>query len=126
MKTARANHTATLLPDGRVLVTGGDQGFSPLATAELYDPATGVFTATTHPMSTGRSQHIAMLLPSGKVLVEGNGSADIFDPAAQTFTPTIGTPVNRQDLQSPARRDAPPLLSLDASSDGTGAFWHAR
>jgi hypothetical protein len=111
MKTARANHTATLLLDGRVLITGGDQGFSPIATAELYDPATGVFTTTTHPMSTGRSQHIAMLLPSGKVLVDGNGSADIFDPAAQTFTPNIGTPVNRKSHTAVLLADGTVLIT---------------
>ncbi|MEO8045051.1 MAG: kelch repeat-containing protein [Spartobacteria bacterium] len=96
MVTARADHTATLLPDGRVLITGGDQGFSPLQTAELYNPTTGTFSLTTQQMTSGRSQHTATLLPSGKVLVNGGGSADLFDPAAQTFTKTSGMPVSRK------------------------------
>src|SRR5689334_1794516 len=45
--TARAYHTATLLPNGKVLVAGGiDSSFTVLRSAELYDPATGIWTAT--------------------------------------------------------------------------------
>ena len=47
LATARASHTATLLPNGKVLVAGGeDSSFNPLASAELYDPASGTWTAT--------------------------------------------------------------------------------
>jgi Kelch motif/Galactose oxidase, central domain len=99
MTTARNLHTATLLDhgppatNGKVLITGGSIGFlSDLATAELFDPATGTFTST-GAMSEVRSEHTATLLADGKVLLAG-GSADnvaeLFDPAAGTFTPTTG------------------------------------
>src|SRR5882762_1595291 len=56
LKTARSHHTATLLPDGRVLVVGGEHGQDPLASAELYDPATGTFSDT-NSLSTARDAH---------------------------------------------------------------------
>ena len=68
---ARVYHTATLLPSGKVLVAGGQGiGGALLSSAELYDPATGTWTATGS-LGTGRSFHTATLLPSGKVLVAG-------------------------------------------------------
>jgi N-acetylneuraminic acid mutarotase len=87
MATARIEHTATLLPSGKVLVAGGYSGttLSTFASAEIYDPATGSWSAATS-MGSARSQHTATLLPNGKVLVVGgfnNGaraSAEVFDP----------------------------------------------
>ena len=84
MATARAFHTATLLPDGEVLVAGG--GEPGPASAELYDPGTGTWTATAS-MSTGRAYHTATLLPDGRVLVAGGmgagrGSAELYDPGS--------------------------------------------
>src|SRR5262249_56054413 len=87
MATARANHTATLLLNGQVLVAGGYDFPNLLASAELYDPATGVWAATGS-MATARSLHTATLLPNGKVLVVGNygfpgpplASAELYDP----------------------------------------------
>lgn len=95
---ARANHTATLLPDGKVLITGGFGGnFQPLASAELYDPSTGKFTPTSD-MNTSRAWHTAILLANGKVLITGGVqdsqlstflvSAEIYDPSIGTFAPT--------------------------------------
>jgi hypothetical protein len=65
----RKYHTATLLPDGLVLVAGGDRG-GPLSTAGLYDPATGMWAATAS-MGSARAAHTATLLPSGQMLVAG-------------------------------------------------------
>jgi N-acetylneuraminic acid mutarotase len=100
MKTARVNFTATLLADGRVLVTGG-YSRDPLTgrdsitkTAEIYDPATEAWTDTA-PMSTIRKRHTATMLANGKVLVVGGETSDgiatnlaeLYDPATGTWTP---------------------------------------
>jgi hypothetical protein len=69
--TARHLHTATLLPNGQVLVADGlGNDGNAIASAELYDPATGVWTATG---STATARHVptATLLPNGQVLVAG-------------------------------------------------------
>jgi hypothetical protein len=99
MTTARTLHTATLLPGGKVLVTGGlssHAAASELASAELYDPATNQFTATANAMGAARYWHAAAVLPGGQVLVAGGygtgggalASADLFDPATGRFTAT--------------------------------------
>ena len=69
LTTARWVHTATLLPNGKVLVAGGlTAAFS--RSAELYDPASGTWSATGS-LNTARYLHTATLLPNGKVLVAG-------------------------------------------------------
>jgi len=93
MHHARIAHTATMLPDGRVLVAGG-RGAEVTATAEIYDPKTGVFTETGR-MLTARYKHTAGVLPDGRVLVAGGSderdwhgtlsSAEIYDPQRGTF-----------------------------------------
>jgi hypothetical protein len=101
MTEARKGHTSTLLSNGKVLITGGcnNSGSEPicnnyLATAELYDPATGTF-ASTGGMSVPRLNHTATLLPNGKVLIAGgsNGGlavaiSEIYDSATGQFTRT--------------------------------------
>jgi N-acetylneuraminic acid mutarotase len=96
LSNIRYGHTATLLPNGKVLVAGGyDGGF--LSGAELYNPALGTWTAT-GPLNTGRHRHTATLLPNGKVLVVGGwnannlSSAELYDPATGTWTTT--SPLN--------------------------------
>src|SRR5437879_1575275 len=80
MTGVRQEHASTLLSDGRVLVTGGQLSDGELLkSSELYDPATGVFTAITHAMSIPRSQHTGTLLPDGHVLLVGGKSADLYD-----------------------------------------------
>ena len=71
MTVARADDPATLLPDGTVLIAGsnGDGGLT-LASAELYDPATGTFMRTGD-MTADRGLHTATLLNDGKVLIAG-------------------------------------------------------
>ena len=85
MTAARAGHTATLLPNGKVLIAGG----TGLPSAELYDPVTGLFTPTGN-MTTPRLGHTASLLPDGRVLIIGGtltgASAEIYDPATSVFT----------------------------------------
>jgi len=100
MVYGRAQHTATLLNDGRVLVTGGNQ-ISPssnfdLNTAELYDPTTGSFAPAGNIMETTRFLHTATLLNTGEVLITGGenvigpGLSELFDPVSGTFKPTGG------------------------------------
>jgi hypothetical protein len=102
MAVARFRHTATLLKNGQVLITGGvplDSSI-PTSTAELYDPATGIFT-TTGGMSTAREEHAATLLDDGTVLITGGQSpvmnsnnlqltatAEIYNPTTGLFAPT--------------------------------------
>ena len=86
----RGFHTATLLLDGRVLVTGGFVAIdeSTTASAEIYDPATGQFTAA-GTMQTGRTAHSAIRLTDGRVLVVGGVQAttvtDLFEPRTNTW-----------------------------------------
>jgi hypothetical protein len=84
--------SATLLPDGEVLVTGGeDANFNLLASAELYNPATGTWSATGS-MTTARAGQSATLLNNGQVLVAGGtgatAAAELYNPATGKFTAT--------------------------------------
>jgi hypothetical protein len=87
LATARGVHAATLLPDGRVLVTGGivDRLATTTTTAEIYDPSTGRFGPAGE-MQVGRFLHSAILLTDGRVLVLGgqraSAATDVYDPAA--------------------------------------------
>ena len=97
LKTATLFHTATLLPNGKVLVAGGQAISGITNRAELFDTLVGTWT-NTGAMTAKRYVHTATLLLNGKVLVAGgfaagNGgsplsSAELFDPAIGTWTPT--------------------------------------
>lgn len=96
--------TGTLLPNGTVLVTGGETGFDGTgggftSSAELYNPSTGSWTFTTGAMTTARLFHQATLLQNGKLLITGGtsnsaassaavASAEIYDPSTRTFSLT--------------------------------------
>ncbi len=92
METARALHAATLLADGRVLVTGGFVGVdgSTTASAEIYDPSTGGFSPA-GAMQVDRIGHSAILLTDGRVLVlagmQASAATDVFDPTADRWRP---------------------------------------
>ncbi len=94
MAFARTEQAATLLPDGKVLITGGaDAKGRTLASAEIYDPAGHSFTKT-GPMRYPRRDHAAGLLNNGQVLVTGGwgadknpvNSAELFDESSGTFS----------------------------------------
>ena len=95
MLKPRASHTATRLPDGRVLIVGGGLT-SGRAAAEIWDPAEGGSEASGS-LSHGRLQHAATLLPGGEVLVTGGlselegpgspiGAAELWDSSTGTFS----------------------------------------
>ncbi len=92
MSMARRAHTATRLPDARVLVAGGLNETGTLGGAELYNAASGAWTATAA-MGTARSGATAVLLQNGKVLINGGrdglgnalASAELYDPATGTW-----------------------------------------
>ena len=98
----RYKHTATMLQNGQALIAGGETDPTPSGafnTAELYNPATQVFTPVLVPMTAAREGQAAALLNSGQVLITGGdnppagslNSAEIFDPTANTFTAVTST-----------------------------------
>jgi hypothetical protein len=110
MTVARYSHTAALLPSGKVLIAGGFCARGPCDRAELYDPASGTFTAASN-MTVAREDHTATLLSNGKVLIAGGkyyaetdevylAGAELYDPAAGTFTATGSMTVARDDHTS--------------------------
>jgi GH25 family lysozyme M1 (1,4-beta-N-acetylmuramidase)/N-acetylneuraminic acid mutarotase len=94
LNVARGQHTAVLLPNGKVMVMGG-YATNYLSSVETYDPSTGTWT-TNNPMNLQRVDHTSTLLPSGKVLVAGGyypmagglRETEIFDPSSGTWTET--------------------------------------
>lgn len=116
MSVARIWHTATLLPNGQVLVAGGVTPNSISlfdSSAELYDPATGKWTPTDS-MFAEHEEHTATLLANGQVLVAGGGylsywpggtgfrgsTAELYDPDAGTWTLTGSMNQAREDHQA--------------------------
>jgi hypothetical protein len=115
LNASRISHTATLLPDGRVLVTGGDSpnfvqvGANMFAAAptslngvELYDPATGAWSIAAN-LNTTRDSHTATLLPNGKVLVAAGGywTPSGNPPCGLTATCSFNV-LNNAELYDPA------------------------
>jgi Abnormal spindle-like microcephaly-assoc'd, ASPM-SPD-2-Hydin/Kelch motif len=103
---ARGGAVAAPLPGGQVLIAGGETGIrtlpDPLASAELFDPATDTLTTLTsagQSLSEGRTDAVAATLPDGEVLIAGGdgdlsqgqlSSAELFNPATDTFTKLTG------------------------------------
>ncbi|HXR75333.1 MAG TPA: kelch repeat-containing protein [Bryobacteraceae bacterium] len=134
MTAQRMGHTATLLTNGKVLVTGGyavPAGFPVWASAELYDPLTGKF-ALTGSMTTPRAGHTATLLPDGKVLIAGGfvsnalgslanivATAELYDPFTSTFTATGAMTAPRQGHTASLLNNGKVLITGGQRSDLT-------
>lgn len=122
LQIARGMHRATLLADGRVLVTGGENvplsAWSELDSAEIYDPSTGTWRATT-PMACARANHAQVRLLDGRVLVAGGtdwntalhppspdcvSSVEVFDPATETWS--SWAPLSAHESEHEPRADA--------------------
>ena len=140
MTAAREGATATLLRDGRVLVTGGnDPGAADhaLSSAELYDPKTGRFTPTGS-MTVPRLGHTATLLGDGRALIAGGGagdnadfltSAEVYDPTTGRFSPTGWMTTGREDHTATLLRDGRVLVvggDQGSAQDWVGAIASAE
>lgn len=129
MGTARVRAAAAPLPDGRVLVAGGNNGPSRLSSAEVFNPATATFTPVSD-MTTDRARAAAAPLPDGRVLISGgtNGAplanAEIFDPATGTFSAagigTMSTP--RQAPAAAPLPDGRVLVIGGVHEEGVGGY----
>ena len=114
---ARSLHSATLLPNGKVLAAGGTifngGAYTVLASAELYDPASGIWTATGN-LVDARAQQPETLLPNGKVLIAGGnpcfGSSSCVSASAQLYNPATGTWTFTGSLKSARTRHIMTLL----------------
>ena len=138
----RVGHTATLLDDGRVLVAGGrhqptrgtsqsNDQFVTEATAEIYDSATGAFSAA-GTMLRPRAEHTATKLGDGRVLIAGGytqrdsgdpdavAEAEIFDPATGTFRETGNMITPRGDHSATLLADGRVLIVGGAGEFGPG------
>lgn len=119
MGSARFEHTATLLDDGRVLIVGGlgaptgESAVSPLGTAELYDPAAGVFVGSGR-MAEGRTNHASVRLLDGSVVViggAGGAAGDVSLASAERYDPRRGTWVRVEAMSQPRSGASATLLT---------------
>jgi hypothetical protein len=120
----RAGHTAGLLPDGRVLVVGGERDEGPLASAETWDPLTEAWAAT-GPLTCQRSRHAMAVLPDGRALVVG-GNREACEPdgitsSAEVWDPATGTFAGAGDMSTPRAAPSATLL-LDGRILVAGGF----
>jgi hypothetical protein len=127
MGAKRIAAAAAPLPDGRVLVAGGFDGSNYLQSAELYDPGTGTFSPT-GPMTVQRFAPAAAPLPDGRVLVAGGyyfaggdhwlQSAEIYDPATGSFSPTGAMAEQREGPAAAPLPDGRVLVAGGTFHDG--------
>jgi large repetitive protein len=143
MTLARSGHTLTVLRSGMVLAAGGFNApepvrrsqFRPTASAELYDPATGIWSPTGW-MSTPRWSHSAVMLDDGRVLVVGGyavpnpedpyaqpdqalTSAELYDPATGAWSPTGSMSARRAASQAVLLADGKVLIMGGVNLAGT-------
>src|SRR5216117_677370 len=122
----RAEHTATLLANGTVLVAGGrDAAGQPLASAEIYDPATGAYTLLASPLPAPVWGHTATRLDDGTVLIAGGQRGARYRRAAQLFDPASDTFAALTPMSTPRGRHTATLLRdgrvvVIGGTDGVG------
>lgn len=127
MSTVRENHTVNLLPDGTVLIAGGASIFETntlttlaVASAEIYDPGAGSFSATGF-MTTPRFSHAAVMLNNGQVLLTGGATSS--GPEGPNNSVTA---ISSAELYTPnVLVSALALFSISGDGQGQGAIWHA-
>ena len=90
MTIARYGAAAAPLPDGQVLIAGGENGSGPQSSAEVFDPTTGTFAATGS-MTYARYGAVAAPLPDGDVLIAGGASSGAYLTSAEVYDPANGT-----------------------------------
>lgn len=140
MLTKRAGHTASLLPDGRVLVVGGEYSVVRfpnvtnyfLNTAEIYNPATRKWTRAASMLSSARSGHTATTLADGRILVTGGMAAwwhrirrGSWTAGAEIYNPSSGKWTSAGNLSSAKSGHAAALLS-DGRVMVTGGYTYGR
>ena len=126
----RASHSATLLPDGAVLIAGGYDGACGIATTELFEPASGK-TLPGPKLTVPRCSHSATALADGRVLLAGGwsgadvvASAELYDPRTLTFTPAAPMKDARAAHVAVTLADGRVLVA--GGSDGSGMMADAE
>ncbi len=129
MRMPRTSHKATILGDGRVLLTGGqtdNNHGNGSNTSEIFDPTTQTFSSVTATMTTPRGGHSATLLSDGRVLLFGGfnnssvalNTAELFDPSTQTFAALANKmTLGRSELTATLLPNGRVLLSGGSSSN---------
>ncbi|HEY0760945.1 MAG TPA: RHS repeat-associated core domain-containing protein [Pyrinomonadaceae bacterium] len=126
MRRARAWHSTTMLPDGRLLIFGGiGTDGNVLRDGELLDPATGVIEELSPAGLTARARHTATLLTDGRVLIAGGISdktrfvsrAQLWDSQTQKVRSTSSISISRQNHQATLLPDGNVLI--EGGSDST-------
>jgi len=127
LSTRRGLHTATVLPDGRVLYAGGEDRFNSLDSFELFDPATRRTTKPAETMNEGRTAHTATLLADGRVLVVGGEGATGAIDSSELFDPVTGlwasspTTIDQARWSHTATMLADGRVLIVGGSDGTSS-----
>ncbi len=125
MSIPRTGHKAALLADGKVLVMGGWTGSyssTTIASAEVYDPVTGTWSAT-GAMNFARSSHTAVVLTDGRVLVAGGSStttdAEVYEPSSGTWSTVDGVANLGSGLTATLLLDGK-VLFIGSNNNNTG------
>src|SRR5438445_6887940 len=127
LSAARPGASAALLQNGSVLITGGDPGSGPVASADLFN-SDGSVSPLAAPMNNPRSNHISATLQDGRVLVAGGtvsggatNSAEIFDPVSGTWTSIAGGMVEARSGAAAALLQDGRVLIAGGESSGVAS-----